>query len=226
MFSTLTRTTVPWSTANSRACPGRSVCTWTRMSDWSPTAITDSPSASMRVLTSATGRSTSRSRYSVQKPKIDSSSMASTSARLYGCAWASSSTERPVDHIQAPSRITRNPSPPESTTPALRSTWSWVGVAATASLAARTTWPSMSGRSALAPAAALAATPTSRATVRIVPSTGRLTPRYATSLAVAKAVARPAGVSSSMSASASAKPRSNCDRMTPELPRAPSIAAS
>ena len=75
----------------------------------------------MRALTSATGRSTSRSSNSVQKPNVDSSSMASTRARLYGCACASSSTERPVDHIHAPSRMTRKPSPPESTTPALRS---------------------------------------------------------------------------------------------------------
>ena len=75
----------------------------------SPTAMTDSPSASIRALTSATGRSTSRSRNSVQKPNVDSSSMSPAPGRdcsgAARCAWSISSV-RPVDHIQAPSRMT------------------------------------------------------------------------------------------------------------------------
>ena len=79
----------------------------------------------------------------------------------------------------------------------------------------------------LACAAADAAPAASRATVRIVPSTGLAHRRgYATSLAWLSASARSVGVSSVASASACEKPRSSCDRMTPELPRAPSIAAS
>ena len=57
-------------------------------------------------------------------------------------------------------------------------------------------------------------------TVSIVPSTGLRTAAYASSLAPRKARSR-----SSDSASASAAPRTICERITPELPRADISAA-
>ena len=67
----------------------------------------------------------------------------------------------------------------------------------------------------------------SRATVRIVPSAGSRTDAYARSAAFASAA--PISVASiswpGRETSSSAAPRISCERITPELPRAPSSAA-
>ena len=83
---------------------------------------------------------------------------------------------------------------------------------------------SATGRS-LACACASASSASSRITVSIVPSTGRArrgTPRRSPSGTPARASA---SRSSSHPPSTSAKPRTICDRITPELPRAPISAA-
>src|SRR5256885_915066 len=78
------------------------------------------------------------------------------------------------------------------------------------------------GTLASAALAAVAATrPASRATVRMVPSVGLLTARYAALAASSNAPASSAGVSELLPSTARAKPRKICERMTPELPRAP-----
>ena len=72
------------------------------------------------------------------------------------------------------------------------------------------------------PSAALtAASDASRTTVRIVPSTGRITAWYAASDAAASAAAALAPSMPSASATTLDTPRRICDRITPELPRAP-----
>ena len=67
----------------------------------------------------------------------------------------------------------------------------------------------------------------SRTTVRIVPSAGSRTDPYARS--AARAIAAPISTGSTSSPgreiSSSAAPRMSCERITPELPRAPSSAA-
>ncbi len=67
----------------------------------------------------------------------------------------------------------------------------------------------------------------SRTTVRIVPSAGSRTEPYAWSAARASAAPISTGSTSSPGrlASSSAAPRISCERITPELPRAPSSAA-
>ena len=65
-----------------------------------------------------------------------------------------------------------------------------------------------------------AASAIARIAVSIVPSTGFFTARYAASLAERNAFAR-----SSLTASESVAPRTICERITPELPRAPISAA-
>ena len=65
----------------------------------------------------------------------------------------------------------------------------------------------------------------SRMTVSIVPSTGRFTARYAVSLAPRKARLRSEELTPSCWPSTSTKPRTICEKMTPEFPRAPMSAA-
>jgi hypothetical protein len=62
----------------------------------------------------------------------------------------------------------------------------------------------------------------SRTTVRMVPSTGFITAAYAVLVAPLSATASAGASSSAWPLTASAKPFRTCDRMTPELPRAPS----
>ena len=69
-----------------------------------------------------------------------------------------------------------------------------------------------------APSAASAA---QRTTVRIVPSTGRITAWYAASAAVRSAVVTSAAATCSTPRNVSARPRRIWLRITPELPRAP-----
>ena len=64
-----------------------------------------------------------------------------------------------------------------------------------------------------------------RATVRIVPSFGSRTAAYAASLAARRAAAIAAASTGDAAASDSAAPRTSCERITPEFPRAPMSAA-
>ena len=110
-----------------------------------------------------------------------------------------------------PRTISTSPAAPASTTPASVRIGSIACVAATVSSPRATIAAGLPllRRSAIA-----------RIAVSIVPSTGFFTARYAASLAERKMRAR-----SSVSASASQAPRTICDRITPELPRAPINAA-
>ncbi len=139
-----------------------------------------------------------------------------------------SPTPSPVISRKMPSRMKKSPLPPLSTLPACASTGSRFGVLATARSAATTAWPSTAARSAFpacsfppAPAAASAAAAASRTTVKIVPSTGRLTPLYAMRLPSANAAANASPVRTRSSARLFAIPRRICERITPEFPRAP-----
>ena len=78
--------------------------------------------------------------------------------------------------VACPSRMKKSPLPPLSTLPACARTGSSLGVLATASSAARTVRARMNVRSSSRVAALSAAAAASRTTVRMVPSTGRLTP--------------------------------------------------
>ena len=60
-----------------------------------------------------------------------------------------------------------------------------------------------------------------RTTVRMVPSTGRSTAWYAASVARRRPVTRSRAETDSSGAKVSARPRRICERITPELPRAP-----
>ena len=60
-----------------------------------------------------------------------------------------------------------------------------------------------------------------RATVRIVPSFGFITALYAVSTALSKLSASTAASSVSCSRATLVNPRRSCERITPELPRAP-----
>ncbi len=76
----------------------------------------------------------------------------------------------------------------------------------------------MRAPSSRAPSAASAA---HRTTVRIVPSTGRMTAWYAASAAVRRPVATAAASTVASRRKISASPRRIWERITPELPRAP-----
>ena len=115
------------------------------------------------------------------------------------------------------------PLPPESTTPACFRTGSNSGVCSTVSSAAFT---AVSRRSIASrfeadprPASVPAAIPL--ATVKIVPSTGLTTPLYAVSRISANALTIVSASSVSWSCTPRANPRHNCERITPEFPRAP-----
>ena len=118
----------------------------------------------------------------------------------------------PLSAAAMPRTISTSPAAPASTTPASRSTGSISRVCATVASPAATMLARSASRSA---ASAIA-----RIAVSIVPSTGFFTARYAASLAERNAFAR-----SSVSASDSVAPRTICERITPELPRAPISAA-
>src|SRR3984957_5127706 len=94
----------------------------------------------------------------------------------------------------------------------VRSTAAW----ASATTRSRTTRMSSVSDTAVLPAAAA-----SRTTVRIVPSVGFMTARYATAAASLSAAATPCASIRERCATPWAKPRRICDRITPLLPRAP-----
>ncbi len=95
----------------------------------------------------------------------------------------------------------------------MRSTASRAAAAARSSSAASESSP--------ASCAASTASVAVRTTVRIVPSTGRRTAWYAASVARRRPATRSRPDASSSSENVSASPRRICERITPELPRAP-----
>src|SRR3989442_15605883 len=114
------------------------------------------------------------------------------------------------------------PNPPAPTPPAAGGFYGGTGVPSTpdgapAAAAAITRGTVASGLLA----AVAAARPASRATVRMVPSVGLFTARYAAFAASSNAAASSPGVSELLPSTARAKPRKIWDRITPELPRAP-----
>ena len=141
-----------------------------------------------------------------------------------------------------PATITVRAWPPASTTPLSRRTGSSSGPRLTDASPACSARSSTSAISAFctagSPSAPRRVSPMcarsvatlvamSRRTVRIVPSTGWRTDAYAR--CAARAIAAPISTGSTSSPgrlmSSSAAPRMSCDRITPELPRAPSSAA-
>ena len=141
----------------------------------------------------------------------------SGAARSAGCGIG-----RPSTTSRNASSSSVKPCPPASTTPASRRTGSISGVWATAWRAAAAASSSRS-TSVVAPLsrAPSAASAAQRTTVRIVPSTGRITAWYAASAAVRSAVVTSAAATCSTSRNVSARPRRIWLRITPELPRAP-----
>ena len=123
----------------------------------------------------------------------------------------------PYNSFSCASSNTTRPCPPASTTPASRSTSSWLGVLANAVAAAVTACRLTSAR--LPPWAAVAA---ARSTVITVPSTGSLMARSTKVTAVCSAAWTSAPVISSPAACA--MPRNTWLKTTPELPRAPRTA--
>ena len=111
------------------------------------------------------------------------------------------------------------PLPPASTTPALAQHREQVGSAGDGGVGGLGRVREQRGE--VAPGSASIASAVSRTTVRIVPSTGRSTASYAASAARRIAVARSAGPSVVSGEHTSATPRRICERITPELPRAP-----
>src|SRR5438309_7124519 len=91
----------------------------------------------------------------------------------------------------------------------------------TAACASRTTRLSRTRMSSVSAAAAAADSAASRITVRMVPSVGFMTARYAKAQASANARATPSTSTRARPDKPCARPRKICDRMTPLLPRAP-----
>ena len=112
--------------------------------------------------------------------------------------------------------------PPASTTPAWARTGSRSGVRASASAAPERAASATVRTDDPGSAASRAASAAPRATVRMVPSTGRITAWRASSSATVRALASSAAPGAPSDApSPSAMPRSSWERITPEFPRAP-----
>ncbi len=126
-----------------------------------------------------------------------------------------------------PSSRSTKPCAPASTTPACFSTGSSSGVLANDSCARARALVNSARRSVSPPSAAShrAAAKSSR-TVGSVPGTGSDIAVQDCSAPRRQANARPAASTRTRSASASRQPWKNCAMMAPELPRAPSSAAS
>ena len=127
----------------------------------------------------------------------------------------------PSTTLSAASSNNMKPAPPASTTPASFKTGNRSGVRSSdnrpASRAARNVAPSVAPDAADALAASLA----SRTTVKIVPSIGLSTAWYAEADAALRASANSVAVLPALAESLPDSPRRICDKMTPELPRAP-----
>ena len=121
----------------------------------------------------------------------------------------------------APRKTSRRPCPPESTTPASFKTGSISGVLASVSSACWNIPSKNVSRSDAESASSSALSAAALATVRMVPSFGFITALYAVSTprSIAAAIA---GASRSVSLrTPRVNPRRSCERITPELPRAP-----
>src|SRR6266511_1591570 len=143
-----------------------------------------------------------------------------SSSRSAGGSGSSS----PATTAARPRTISSRPAPPASTTPASRRTSSCSGVRARAFSPRRTSAARNAGTSASMGRASVSSA-SSRMTDSIVPSTGSRTARYAASRAPWNV--RPTTGASILDSSprTSAAPRTICERITPELPRAPISAA-
>src|SRR5437879_3364813 len=202
---------------------GSSVWTWTLTSSGSPTTSTELPRASISPRITSVSSDAPSMRNSGQYPHPPSGRSSATCAAFgFGATMSMWKVSACSNVLSIPSRMICKPTPPASTTPASRRVWTWLGVFVTAALAppaAAAITPGTVASTSLA--AAAAARPASRATVRMVPSVGLLTARYAALAASSKASASSLGVSELLPSTALAKPRKICDRITPELPRAP-----
>ena len=129
---------------------------------------------------------------------------------------------RPSSTESRASNSSRKPVPPASTTPACSRTGRSDGVRARASAAPAREASATSTSDLPASAAALASSAAPRATVRMVPSTGRITASRASLSAMVRASGSSRGPGRPVEQlRPSEMPRSSWDRMTPELPRAP-----
>ena len=127
----------------------------------------------------------------------------------------------PSTTFSAASSNSMKPAPPASTTPASLSTGNISGVRSRADLPATRAARSTPTSDAPSCAAAWAPSAASRTTVRIVPSIGRNTDKYAAAEAALSASATFAPVPSRAPFSVPTSPRRIWLRMTPLLPRAP-----
>ena len=126
-----------------------------------------------------------------------------------------------------PATSSTKPSAPASTTLARRSISSFSGVASSDTRAAASALRNSSRKSSAPACAAAAAAPAKSAiTVRIVPSRGSASDSRAYVAPAAMASANWAVVRAASVAARSPTPSRNCARIAPELPRAPSSAAS
>ncbi|SKU12830.1 Uncharacterised protein [Mycobacteroides abscessus subsp. abscessus] len=117
------------------------------------------------------------------------------------------------------SRMTTRPRAPASTTPLSASTSSCLGVFSSAETAASAAVVTRTGRSSDWASAAASAAASSTETM--VPSTGVLMDAMTNCEACRNARRTTSAPMASWSSAASAIPRTICDRITPELPRAP-----
>src|SRR5699024_6635691 len=111
--------------------------------------------------------------------------------------------------------------PPESTTPTSFKTGNKSGVLSNDALASVTTFSINFSISIGFFTNSFAIYAASLATVKMVPSTGFVTDLYATSTPDINPSATSTLVNSVLPANFYAKPRNNCDKITPEFPRAP-----
>ena len=119
------------------------------------------------------------------------------------------------------SRAISQPLPPASTTPAFFRTGFWFMVLASASSASSIAAACTNSIWLFSRAALIALAAARRATVRMVPSAGFITALYAASTPSCRASAHRTPSQRSTPFSFLEIPRSNRDRITPELPRAP-----
>src|ERR1700736_1685670 len=245
MSSTFSLLMRPFCAAAAMSTAGSPVWMWTRISRSSPTTSADSPNLARSSRIASTSRFFPVRRNSVQYPQPSSFGATAAAPRrpcsatpgdCFSSPYGSRTCGSPRRACPAvaggrssaslmvrvkPSRITASPKPPASTTPASRRTASWSIVRSTAAWLSWTTRSRTTRRSSLSAAAAVAAVAASRMTVRMVPSVGFITARYATADASVSARATPFASTVVWPVRPCARPRRICDRITPLLPRAP-----
>jgi hypothetical protein len=155
------------------------------------------------------------------------SAATSASAAAFGTRRSTAPSARCPSSIRrfTPSRKRTKPLAPASTTPALFSTASSSGVRCSAA-SARSTRRAMNTRMSRSASARPASSAVSRATVRMVPSTGSSSDPCRRSKPRRTAAARSRAPARSRSPRPSRNPSRNCDSIIPELPRAPRTLAS